>query len=537
VWNKLWPIRVSALEEAQGLNVAEHRASTEIYDLYRTLEDQAKTGDLSLRAPVEPFTEVGQIATQYNRVMDNLQTNLVARSEYVSILDNVHEGLLLLDAQGQIGPFYSSALERILEGEDFAGRTFDEVMGPLTSPSALTSWPDFLGVLFDSGVDEAVVQRLNPVRELALTTDLGSGGLPREKHVQVHFRRIMEREQVIRAMVIVRDMTEEIRLKKTLDLQHRDRELEMELFYKLLHVDPALLSDFLASFQDKTAQINRLMETGQNAPKEVIKQSLRLLHSIKGEAALLELDFVAEAAHRLEDMVVELQKKSVVANADFLGFALKFAEFQTVGERMTAMVGRLKGFQTSMVQAERAPDALVVQLETLVRRTADARGKNAALHTEALDPTLLDLRHATWKDILVQLVRNAVVHGIEPPVRRESLRKPPVGTVVLASRKVLGGVEVSVKDDGSGLDLAALRLKAKEEGWQDFQLDKWAKADWIKFLFTDGVSTAAVGMEAGRGVGLALVGRLVKEAKGKLGVRFEAERFLEFQVTLPDPKG
>ncbi len=538
VWllNKVWPIRVGALEEAQGLNVAEHKASTEIYDLYRTLEDQAKTGNLSLRAPVEPFTEVGQIASQYNRVMDNLQANLVARSEYVSILDNLHEGLFLLDPDGRLGPFYSAALETILETEGLAGRSLEEVLSPLTNPSALASWPDFLGVLFDAGVDDAVVQRLNPVRDLELTGGLGSGGLPQERHVQIQFRRIVEEGKVVRAMVIVRDMTEEIRLKKTLDLQHRDREQEMELFYKLLHVDPSLLSEFLLGFQDKTAQINRLMETGQNAPKEVIKQSLRILHSIKGEAALLELDFVAEAAHRLEDIVQDLQKKKVLANSDFLGFALRFGEFQEIGDRMSAMVGRLQGFQSSMVQAEKAPDALVVQLETLVRQTAEARGKRAELKADGLDPAHLGPRQAVWKDILLQLVRNAVVHGIEAPVLRENLRKPEVGTVTVTTRRSLGGVEVSVRDDGSGLDLKALRLKAKEDGWQDYQLDKWTKSDWIKFLFTDGVSTAAVGMEAGRGVGLSLVGRLVKEARGKLGVRFESEKFLEFQVTLPDPK-
>lgn len=537
VLNRMVPLRVTVEDEAAGLNVAEHGATTESYGLFQTLEHQAKTGDLSLRAPVDPFTEVGQIAAQYNRVLTNLEANVVAKSEYLNILDNLHEGLFLLDPEARIGPFYSAALESILEADNLAGRDFEGVLAPITSPSVLASWPDFLGVLFDAGVDETVAQRLNPLRNIELTTGLGTGGLPQERHVQCQFRRIVEGGRVVRAMVILRDTTEETRLKKTLDLQHRDRAQEMELFYKLLHVEPGLLSEFLEGFQDKTAQINKLMETGQNAPREVLKQAFRLLHAIKGEAALLDLEFVAEAAHRLEETIQELQKKKDVENADFLGFALKFGDFQEIGDRMAAMVGRLAGFQTSYVQAESAPDALVVQLATLVKRTAGKRGKQAVLEAAAFQPHHLESRAGVWKDILVQLVRNAVVHGIEVPARREGLGKVPTGTVRLASQKTLGGVEVSVRDDGSGLDLVALRRKAVEAGWQDFQLDKWTKTDWVRFLFTDGISTAVPGLEAGRGVGLSLVGKLVKEAGGKLGVKFEADRYLEFQVTLPDPRG
>ncbi|MEM8739387.1 MAG: ammonium transporter [Planctomycetota bacterium] len=66
-------LRVSAEDEKIGLNVAEHHASTEMFDFVRTLEDQALTKDMTQRVPVEPFTEVGQIAERYNELMDVLQ--------------------------------------------------------------------------------------------------------------------------------------------------------------------------------------------------------------------------------------------------------------------------------------------------------------------------------------------------------------------------------------------------------------------------------------------------------------------------------
>jgi PAS domain S-box-containing protein len=80
--NRVFPLRVSLSEEKIGLNISEHRAKTEIYDLFQVMEKQAQTYDLSLRAPVEPFTEVGLIAERYNAVMDALE-EAVTRTEAI----------------------------------------------------------------------------------------------------------------------------------------------------------------------------------------------------------------------------------------------------------------------------------------------------------------------------------------------------------------------------------------------------------------------------------------------------------------------
>jgi Amt family ammonium transporter len=67
--NRVFPLRISLEDEEIGLNVSEHRAKTETYELFQVMDYQARTNDLSLRVPVEPFTEVGHIATRYNQVI------------------------------------------------------------------------------------------------------------------------------------------------------------------------------------------------------------------------------------------------------------------------------------------------------------------------------------------------------------------------------------------------------------------------------------------------------------------------------------
>ncbi len=74
IYNRFKPLRVSVEDEKIGLNISEHGARNDLFDLFTVMEDQSRTGDLSLRAPVEPFTQVGMIAERYNRVLHALES-------------------------------------------------------------------------------------------------------------------------------------------------------------------------------------------------------------------------------------------------------------------------------------------------------------------------------------------------------------------------------------------------------------------------------------------------------------------------------
>jgi len=74
--HSVFALRVEAEAEHIGLNVTEHGATSEMQDLFTAMEEQARTGDLSLRVPVEPFTEVGQVGRRYNTVMEALLEEL-----------------------------------------------------------------------------------------------------------------------------------------------------------------------------------------------------------------------------------------------------------------------------------------------------------------------------------------------------------------------------------------------------------------------------------------------------------------------------
>lgn len=97
--NRVLPIRVSANQEYQGLNYSEHRERTEWLELLENMETNLAKHEPSARVPAEPYTEIGQIANQFNRLMDWLERNLM---ESKRILQGMADGVLKVSAFGEI---------------------------------------------------------------------------------------------------------------------------------------------------------------------------------------------------------------------------------------------------------------------------------------------------------------------------------------------------------------------------------------------------------------------------------------------------
>jgi len=110
--NYLLPLRASAEAERMGLNLAEHDAGAELMDLLGEMESQRLGANFSQHVTVEPHTEVGQIATAYNRVLDKVQDEMTSREQvvealrqaeekYRSIFENAVEGIFQTSLEGQ----------------------------------------------------------------------------------------------------------------------------------------------------------------------------------------------------------------------------------------------------------------------------------------------------------------------------------------------------------------------------------------------------------------------------------------------------
>jgi two-component system chemotaxis sensor kinase CheA len=127
----------------------------------------------------------------------------------------------------------------------------------------------------------------------------------------------------------------------------------------------------------------------------------------------------------------------------------------------------------------------------------------------------------TLDSALVHLLRNAVDHGIEPPDVRRATGKNEQASIRISAIERGGFTEVSVIDDGRGIDTDRVKRIAVErsiitpERARDLQ-----ERDVWPLIFKPGFSTAASVTDiSGRGIGLDAVRAAVEDRGGTVEVR------------------
>ena len=194
----------------------------------------------------------------------------------------------------------------------------------------------------------------------------------------------------------------------------------------------------------------------------------------------------------------------------------------------------MRELQESVMRVRMLPISFVFsRFPRMVRDLAQRLGKEVNLvltgeHTE-LDKTVLE----KIGDPLVHLVRNSIDHGIEKPDVRKANGKPAFGTLKLDASHRGGNICVEVGDDGGGMNPARILAKARERGVIGPN-DVLTDAQACELIFMPGFSTAETTTDvSGRGVGLDVVRRNVKELGGTIETRNDPGKGARFIITLP----
>lgn len=175
------------------------------------------------------------------------------------------------------------------------------------------------------------------------------------------------------------------------------------------------------------------------------------------------------------------------------------------------------------------------RLTRVVRDVAASQGKRIDFVVEGKDTELDRSVIEEIGDPLLHLIRNGIDHGIESPEQRLALGKPATGTLRLTARHADSFILISLEDDGSGIDLAAVKRKAVERGVisADYA-DRMADADALQLIFAPGLSTAqAVSDLSGRGVGMDVVRSNVEKINGSVDVLTRRGLGTTFTIRLP----
>jgi len=182
-----------------------------------------------------------------------------------------------------------------------------------------------------------------------------------------------------------------------------------------------------------------------------------------------------------------------------------------------------------------AVGALFQRLAPPLRAIARAAGRRVRLQVTGGDTEFDRTVAEQIVDPLIQLLRNAVAHGIEPAADRVARGKPAEGTIAIAARQSGGLVVIEVADDGAGIDPHELRQRFVASGrWSRARAEVSSDQDVLRAIFEPGMSTRdSADQLAGRGVGLDAVRAAITRLGGEVRLESTPGKGSTFVLRLP----
>ena len=458
------------------------------------------------------------------RYNGRLEAEVAARThELQTILDNVVFGFLVVGPDLAIHGFTRSCVE-LLGRDGLDGAELGDALG----------FPPERRL----GLELALVQ----IFDDALATDLALAQLPREA-VGGAGRTLRLVGRVIRApnnaidyvLITITDATE---------LQTAQREnAHYQLLVRLLRQREELAM-FVADLGALARDARGALARGEQL------QARRAVHTMKGNAGCFGLAAVVALIHEVEEAPLDAAAIDRIEraladflhdNADVLGVSGpgeaggawvspgELAELEAIRGRPAAVASWVRRARRRPIQILLAP---LAELTRQLGQRFDKRvelvleGGDLRVDVDALAPIARELGH---------LVRNAIDHGIEPEAERAG--KPWPARLVLRVAETPVGHELTLEDDGRGIDVDRVVERAIALGFDAGELATRTRAQLLQLVFVDGLTTRETVTEvSGRGVGMSALAAAVRRAGGEIAIESRVGQGTRIQLRIARPQ-
>ncbi|MGH1426800.1 MAG: ATP-binding protein [Arenicella sp.] len=466
-----------------------------------------------------------------------------SQQEVSNIMETVDQGLFLLNEDGVIMENHSASMHTIFGGEEISGQKLDYFLQKFIGKKDLQVTASFLDLLFDPTKWGNLLDDLNPLKQIPVRiTDRYLG--TQDKFLSFNFKRVSMEEEwatepgdkpesVKNVLVTVTDVTDVVLLEREIDRMKEDSGSQMQILSAVAKCpDKKGLKLFLKNTKAAFEEVNAILKssgTGSDVHRERANGIMSLIHRIKGDSASLSLNFFSESCHDFESSIKEILANDSIRGEQFLPLTIALRELRAQRRLLEDLA--LGILESANVSDEQQP-AVVTRaanqsqfdgLSRFVKDMAKRQEKRVEFIRSGFNEHVLDDKFsAHLKSIVVQLLRNAVAHGIESPTDRRVKGKKAVGLISANLVKHdAGQFRLIVEDDGKGFskqEIVETALKKNLVTQQE--LNVMNNRQVFNLIFKPGFSSSdGVDIDKGQGMGMAVVKRAVDEVGGFLSIR------------------
>ncbi|REE01008.1 nitrate- and nitrite sensing domain-containing protein [Marinoscillum furvescens] len=509
-------------------------------------------GDLSKKVNIPTKDEIGQYAKTFNVMVDEIvKSHNILRKERdkakflynniyrvsLVVFQNIHQGIFLLDRNFKMSKLYSKSMEKIFGEQKIAGENFANFMRPLIIPRDLEALEMFMRHLFNEDMDEDVVNQLNPIEQVKIYSE--NDGVVTTKYIRVNFTRIWRRDRITNIMVTVSDETESVLLQKHLEEAEKKKKQETEQVLSILKIDPSLIRGFLYNAKRTLRSISEKYESSKDGDlRGLLDFTFETIHNLKGNAVVIGLDIMSQKFHEVEDAIEELKTKEITGK-DFLTILYEIDDADKIIDEMSSMLRKVADIYRKYPSGGHVVSniMLIDTLERSVKVIGEKMDKQVDFFFKNEGNLVLPNEHIdVFRDVMIQLIRNSIKHGIEPKDQRVAAGKLARGGITIElDQPAEGQLRVIYKDDGRGLDIEKIKDRAIMNNLlTEYDAENLTDEDAVGLIYEKGFSTSQeVDEIAGRGQGMNLVKNLIESIKGTFKTEFESGKYFRLIIELP----
>ncbi len=477
----------------------------------------------------------------------------IKQHESDQILSTIGEGVFLVNKQLVMSGQHSKQLEEIFATSKLSGRRFQRFLAEFFPSKTVETAVYFIKLFYRDHVDPDLIADVNPLKRIEAVIKQRSGESER-KYLDFSFAKLDQGADESVVLVTVQDVTAKILLEEQDQASENDLEQQMALLTQMLPIPQTELQQFINESLEGYDRINGLLKdtkyVNDNFEKTLTRIS-REAHKLKGNAAALDFDWVAEQMHGFEEQVETLRQQARVrtlCGQDLLPLTIQLREsydsIEQIGELHQKLASYGQGRARKVVDND-LKEARAIELNQPLenKKWFDLRAFTDRIARDKGIAVELNLRgfskpiSSELTDVLypaaIQLVRNSIAHGIETESTRQDLRKPNHGQITISvSHDKKGNYRFLFEDDGRGFDYEGIRNSLIDKGLlNERDATALGKTALVRHAFKDAVSsTAKTDQLSGRGAGLPVVWQQIKQLGGLLKIRSVENEFTQFIV-------